>query len=90
MKYLVKTTEEYWVPSLDMVKNFHKKLQEDSIEQDYQLAGFAYTEKPIKEGKEIVDSYFYVKVSKVFDDAKEPMKMPLKDIRYINVNTEEV
>ena len=90
MKYLVKTTEEYWVPSLDMVKNFHKKLQEDSIEQDYQLAVFAYVEKPIKEGKEIVDSYFYVKVSKVFDDAKEPMKMPLKTIQYINVDAEEV
>lgn len=78
--YLIKTTEEYWLPDLESVLAFHKALQEDGELQGYQIASFAYTEKPIKEGKEIVDSYFITKVAKVFDDAKEPENAPMKDI----------
>lgn len=81
-KFLLKTTEEYWLTDLVTVESFHKELQQDAIDQDYQLTGFAYTEKPIKEGKEVVDSYFIVKVTKVFDDAKEPEGMPMETINY--------
>lgn len=81
-KFLLKTTEEYWLTDLDTVKSFHKKLQQDAIDQNYQLTSFAYTEKPIKEGKEVVDSYFIVKVVKVFDDAKEPEGIPMETVRY--------
>ena len=81
-KFLLKTTEEYWLTDLDTVKSFHKELQQDAIDQDYQLTSFAYTEKPIKEGKEVVDSYFIVKVVKVFDDAKEPEGIPMETVRY--------
>lgn len=82
IKYLLKTTEEYWQPDRDSVEAFHKQLQEDSQVQGYQLCGFAYTEKPIKEGKEVVDTYFIVKVTKQFDDAKEPTEAPLNYITY--------
>lgn len=81
-KFLLKTTEEYWLTDLDTVKSFHKELQQDAIDQDYQLTSFAYTEKPIKEGKEVVDSYFIVKVVKVFDDAKEPEGIPMEMVKY--------
>lgn len=81
-KFLLKTTEEYWLTDLDTVKSFHKELQQDAIDQDYQLISFAYTEKPIKEGKEVVDSYFIVKVVKVFDDAKEPEGIPMETVKY--------
>lgn len=81
-KFLLKTTEEYWLTDLDTVKSFHKELQQDAIDQDYQLTSFAYTEKPIKEGKEVVDSYFIVKVVKVFDDAKEPEGIPMETVKY--------
>lgn len=81
-KFLLKTTEEYWLTDLDTVKSFHKELQQDVIDQDYQLTSFAYTEKPIKEGKEVVDSYFIVKVVKVFDDAKEPTGIPMETVKY--------
>lgn len=81
-KFLLKTTEEYWLTDLDTVKSFHKELQQDAIDQDYQLTSFAYTEKPIKEGKEVVDSYFIVKVVKVFDDAKEPVGIPMETVKY--------
>lgn len=81
-KFLLKTTEEYWLSDITNVESFHKELQVDAIEQDYQLTGFAYTEKPIKEGKEVVDSYFIVKATKVFDDAKEPEGTPMETVTY--------
>lgn len=81
-KFLLKTTEEYWLSDITTVESFHKELQQDAVNQGYQLTGFAYTEKPIKEGKEVVDSYFIVKVTKVFDDAKEPEGVPMETITY--------
>lgn len=81
-KFLLKTTEEYWLSDITTVESFHKELQTDATEQDYQLTGFSYTEKPIKEGKEVVDSYFIVKVTKVFDDAKEPEGMLMETVNY--------
>lgn len=86
-KFLLKTTEEYWLSDIDTVKSFHKELQQDAIDQDYQLNGFAYTEKPIKEGKEVVDSYFVVKVTKIFDNAKEPEGVPMESVTYERKNT---
>ena len=81
-KFLLKTTEEYWLSDLVTVESFHKELQQDAIDQGYQLTAFAYTEKPIKEGKEVVDSYFIVKATKVFDDAKEPEGIPMETVNY--------
>lgn len=81
-KFLLKTTEEYWLSDLVTVESFHKELQQDAINQGYQLTAFAYTEKPIKEGKEVVDSYFIVKATKVFDDAKEPEGIPMETVKY--------
>ena len=86
-KFLLKTTEEYWLATLTDVEAFHKELQIDAINQEYQLTGFAYTEKPIKEGKEVVDTYFIVKVTKVFDDAKEPEGIPMERIIYERYDT---
>lgn len=88
-KFLLKTTEEYWLSDIVSVESFHKELQEDAIEQGYQLTGFAYTEKPIKEGKEVVDTYFVVKATKVFDDVKEPVGIPMQQINYVRkeINT---
>ena len=82
-KFLLKTTEEYWLSDLVTVESFHKELQQDAIDQGYQLTAFAYTEKPIKEGKEVVDSYFIVKATKVFDDAKEPEDTPMETVNYV-------
>ena len=82
-KFLLKTTEEYWLSDLVTVESFHKELQKDAIDQGYQLTAFAYTEKPIKEGKEVVDSYFIVKATKVFDDAKEPEGIPMEAVSYV-------
>lgn len=80
--FIIKTTEEFWLADRDSVNRFHKELLSDAVLQGYQLASFAYTEKPVKESGEIVDSYFIVKATKVFDDAKEPEKAPLDSITY--------
>lgn len=86
IKYLIKTTEEYWLSTRDDVENFHRAIQEDGEKQGYQVAAFGYTEKPIKEGKEIIDNYYIVKVTKLFDDAKEPTEAPLNTITYDRAN----
>lgn len=86
IKYLIKTTEEYWLSTRDDVENFHRDIQEDGEKQGYQVAAFGYTEKPIKEGKEIIDNYYIVKVTKLFDDAKEPEEAPLNQITYDRSN----
>lgn len=86
IKYLIKTTEEYWLSTRDDVENFHRAIQEDGEKQEYQVAAFGYTEKPIKEGKEIIDNYYIVKVTKLFDDAKEPEEAPLNQITYDRSN----
>lgn len=86
IKYLIKTTEEYWLSTRDDVENFHRAIQEDGEKQGYQVAAFGYTEKPIKEGKEIIDNYYIVKVTKLFDDAKEPEEAPLNQITYDRSN----
>ena len=35
-----------------------------------------------EEGKEVIDTYFIVKVTKVFDDVKEPEGIPMEGIIY--------
>ena len=86
IKYLIKTTEEYWLSTLDDVENFHRALQEDGEKQGYQVAAFGYSEKPIKEGKEVIDNYYIAKVTKLFDDAMEPAEAPLNTITYDRAN----
>lgn len=86
IKYLIKTTEEYWLSTRDDVENFHRAIQEDGEKQGYQVAAFGYTEKSIKEGKEVIDNYYIVKVTKLFDDAKEPEEAPLNQITYDRSN----
>lgn len=73
IRYLIKTTEEYRLDSLEDVVNFRTWLYRDGAAQGYDINSFGYTTKPIKEGKEVIDEYFVVKVSKKFDDEKDPM-----------------
>lgn len=80
--FLIKTTEEYWLADRESVESFHKDLLQDAIVQQYTLNSFSYKENYIKEQKEVVDSYFIVKATKVFDDAKEPAEAPLNTITY--------
>lgn len=82
VKYLCAAVETYRLESRDDVEKFHKKLLADGVEQGYAISGYAYTEKPIKDSGEVVDSYFVVKVTKSFDDPKDPITSPLDTIEY--------
>lgn len=74
IRYLLKSAEEYRLESLDDVVNFRTWLYRDATAQNYAINSFGYVEKPIKEGKETIDTYFVVKVQKKFEDEKDPMK----------------
>ena len=41
-KFLLKTTEEYWLSDLVTVESFHKELQQDAIDQGYQLTAISF------------------------------------------------
>ena len=73
IKFLLKTTEEYRLETLEDVKSFHEQLKNDEIEQGYHLASFSWTEKDVKEQGEVVDSYYIVKAKKLFQEAKNAM-----------------
>lgn len=87
IRYLLKTTEEYRLDSLEDVVAFRQWLYKDGSKQNYDINSFGYTEKPIKEGKEIIDFYYTVKVQKKFEDEKDPMKLNT-GISYEGVNSE--
>jgi len=82
VKYLLKTTEEFRLETLDDVKQFHTNLEKDAAEQEYNLSGFSWSEKYEKEKGEVIGSYFVVKAIKVFDEAKMPEQSPLESITY--------
>jgi hypothetical protein len=73
IRYLLKTTEEYRLETLDEVVSFRKWLYQDGSSQGYDINSFGYVEKAIKEKGEYIDSYYVVKVQKKFDDEKDPV-----------------
>lgn len=92
IKYLLKTTEEYRMETIEDVKHFHELLREDAAQQQYHIAAFSWTEKQIKSKGEVIEEYFVVKVQKQFQDHKEAI-IPLDEITYttfdINKETSE-
>lgn len=82
VKYLLKTTEEYRLFTLEDVKDFHKTLEQDAANQGYTLSSFTWTLKEIRVKGEVEDEYYVVKATKFFDDAKAPEQSPLDKITY--------
>lgn len=72
--FLIKNTAEYRFETIDDVKDFHKELLAQAETEGYFLTNFSWTEKFIKESKEIVGSYFQVKATFQFNELKEPNK----------------
>jgi len=88
IKYLLKTTEEYRLETVEDVKAFHKKLQQDAIDQGYTLSSFGYTQKSTTARGEIIDEWCVVKVIKIFQKDKEP-ETALNKITYEAFNRKE-
>ena len=70
--YLIKSQNEYRVDSMPEVEDFHKRLQDEAAENGYTLTSFQWNEKTIREKGEVVDTYYQVKSTFVFNTLKEP------------------
>lgn len=81
LHYLLKSTNEYRFETVEEVEKFHKELQGQAAAVGYQLASFGYVEKEVKGGGEVIDSYFVVKATFVFNSPKDP-QLPIFDAKY--------
>lgn len=79
--YLIKSTNEVRIETMDEVEDFHKQLQEEAEENGYTLSSFSWSEKTVKAQGEVVDVYYQVKYQFVFNNLKEPEKV-LDSIEY--------
>ena len=72
IKWIKKATIEYVVLTKEDVDNLEEELRADAMKNNYQLTGYSWVEKEIKENKEVVDSYFEVKATSIMNNPKEP------------------
>lgn len=79
--YLIKVTEEIRVPNVEAAEKLHEEIKADSINQGYNLNSFSYVHKDIKSKGEIIESYELCKLTKIFNNVKEP-EMALNTITY--------
>ena len=72
IKWLLKNTAEFRVETLSDVEIFHKQLQQACEYEDYALTSFSWTEKTLKPGTDMEETFFIVKYTYVFNNAKDP------------------
>ena len=69
MEYLINTVVTYRVHTVEDAQRLHERLKNDGR---FELTAFSRTTKPIKEKKEVVDTYELCKAKLVFTNEKEP------------------
>lgn len=79
IKYLISSTNEIRLETMDDVEEFHKKIQSEADDMGCTLASFSWTEK---ENKKLEEIYFQVKYKFVFNKLADPTR-PLNHIDYI-------
>jgi hypothetical protein len=67
--YLTTVTETYRMESESEVEDF---LQEMKADHRFTIAKYSSTKKEIKSKGEVVDSYFRLTITKIFNEEKEP------------------
>lgn len=70
MAYLIKTVETYRLGSEPEVEEFLANQKEK-----YEIVKYNSERKEIKEKKEVVDTYYLLTVTKIFNDPKEPERI---------------
>lgn len=88
IKFLIKSTNEFRVETMSEVEEFHKYLQEKARDEGYTLTNFAWAERTIKEKGEVVDTYYSVKATFVFNTLKEP-ENPFCSVEFPKIGAEE-
>lgn len=69
MRYLLKAVDTYRVPDEAAVDTLHDELLADP---SFDLVGFSYKVKQIKQKGEVVEEYMVVQATKFFTSEKEP------------------
>ena len=89
VKSLIKATNEVRVETEEEADQFHKELQKEAEKIGCILSTFTKTLRQKKSKGEIIDEYYQIKYTYVFNDIKEPFNY-LKNIEYnITTSTEE-
>lgn len=88
LKSLIKATNEVRVETEEDADNFHKELQKEAEEIGCILSTFTKTLRQKKSKGEIIDEYYQIKYTYVFNDIKEPFSY-LKNIEYNLTNSSE-
>lgn len=90
IKWLIKSQNEYRLETMTDVEEFHQKMQQEAADNGYTLSTFSWTKREKKEKGEIVDEWFIVKVTFVFNDSKDPENLFTKVEYPYNGNVEAV
>lgn len=72
LHFLIKSTNEMRVETMDDVERFHKELQEVARKDGFTLSSFSWSERVEKEKGEVIGVYYLVKYTYVFNDLKNP------------------
>lgn len=85
IKSLIKATNEVRVETEEDADNFHKELQEEADRIGCTLSTFTKTLKQKKLKGEIMEEYYQIKYTFVFNELKEP-ETYLSNIEYNMIN----
>ena len=88
IKSLIKVTNEVRVETEDDADQFHKELQKEAEEINCTLSTFIKTLRQKKSKGEVIEEYYQIKYTYVFNDIKDPYTY-LKDIKYNMTNSIE-
>ena len=88
IKSLIKVTNEVRVETESDADEFHKQLQKEAENIGCILSTFTKTLRQKKSKGEVIDEYYQIKYTYVFNDIKEPCTY-LKNIEYNMTNSME-
>ena len=88
LKSLIKATNEVRVETEEEADQFHKELQQEAEKIGCILSTFTKTLRQKKSKGEVIDEYYQIKYTYVFNDIKEPCTY-LKNIEYNMTNSME-
>lgn len=85
IKSLIKVTNEVRVESEEEADEFHRELQKEAEEIGCILSTFTKTLRQKKSKGEVMEEYYQIKYTYIFNDIKEP-ETYLKNIEYHMIN----
>lgn len=86
IKWLIKSQNEFRLETMSDVEEFHKEMQRKAADEGYTLSSFSWTEKEVKEKQEVVDTYYQVKTTFIFNTLKDP-ENPFTKVEYPSYTT---